>query len=87
MPNIPTTRTVTKNATIANAIDLGKINLIGIYGASSSRRALVRMPNGRYVKVKLGDRLDGGKVAAIGDNQLSYVKNGKTFVLKLLNKA
>jgi type IV pilus biogenesis protein PilP len=87
VPNIPTTRTVTKNATIANAIDLGKINLIGIYGASSSRRALVRMPNGRYVKVKLGDRLDGGKVAAIGDNQLSYVKNGKTFVLKLLNKA
>ncbi|MGB7269118.1 MAG: hypothetical protein WBC90_06305, partial [Albidovulum sp.] len=87
VPNIPTTRTVTKNATIANAIDLGKINLIGIYGASSSRRALVRMPNGRYVKVKLGDRLDGGKVAAIGDNQLSYVKNGKTVVLKLLNKA
>ena len=46
--------------------------------------ALVRMPSGKYVKVKVGDRLDGGQVAAISDNQLSYVKNGKTLVLKMI---
>lgn len=83
---LPTTRTVAKKSTIANAIDLGDVNLIGVYGSSANRRALVRMPSGRYVKVQVGDRLDGGKVAAIGDNELSYVKRGQTIVLKILKK-
>ncbi|HQY43671.1 MAG TPA: hypothetical protein PK450_05765, partial [Paracoccaceae bacterium] len=81
---LPTTRTVAKKSTYANAIDLGDVNLIGVYGSSSNRRALVRMPNGRFVKVKVGDRLDGGKVAAIGDAELRYVKKGKTVVLKIM---
>ncbi len=81
--NMPTTRTVAKKSTFANAIDLGSINLIGIYGTSSNRRALVRLSSGRYVKVQVGDRLDGGQVAAIGDNVLSYVKKGRTITLKL----
>lgn len=83
-PNIPTTATVAKQATIKNAINLREISLIGIYGSSANRRALVRMPNGRYVKLKIGDRLDGGQVAAIGDSELSYIKRGKTIVLKIL---
>ncbi|MDI3337042.1 hypothetical protein QKW60_11520 [Defluviimonas aestuarii] len=83
-PNIPTTATVAKQATIKNAINLSEISLIGIYGSSANRRALVRMPNGRYVKLKIGDRLDGGQVAAIGASELSYVKRGKTIVLKIL---
>ncbi len=82
-PNIPTTVTVARQATIKNAIDLGDVNLIGVFGSSSNRRALVRMPTGRYVKVKIGDRLDGGQVAAIGDRELSYVKRGRTIVLKI----
>jgi hypothetical protein len=86
MPDIPTTITVAKQATIKNAIDLGHVNLIGVYGSSANRRALVRMPNGKYIKVKIGDRLDGGKVAAIGDNEMSYVKSGRTIVLKMSNK-
>lgn len=84
VPNMPTTRTVAKKATIANALDLGDINLIGVFGSSSNRRALVRMPTGRLVKVQVGDRLDGGRVAAIGDNELSYVKKGRTYVLKMI---
>ena len=86
VPNMPTTVTVAKQATVKNAIDLGKINLIGVYGSSSSRRALVRMPTGRLIKVKIGDRLDGGKVAAIGDSELTYVKNGRSYVLKMVEK-
>lgn len=81
---LPTTRTVAKKSTYANAIDLGDVNLIGVYGSSSNRRALVRMPNGRFVKVQVGDRLDGGKVAAISDSELRYVKKGKTIVLKIM---
>ena len=83
VPNMPTTVTVARQATVKNAIDLGKINLIGVYGSSANRRALVRMPSGRLLKVKIGDRLDGGQVAAIGDSELTYVKGGRSFTLKI----
>lgn len=86
VPDMPTTRTVAKKSTIANAINLNKINLIGIYGSSNSRRALVRLPSGRYLKLKVGDQLDGGQVVAISDSQLGYVKGGRTVVLDLLEK-
>lgn len=82
-PSIPTTASVARNATQDNAINLRKINLIGVYGSNSNRRALVRMSNGRYKKVKVGDRIDGGKIAAIGSNELRYVKNKRSLVLKM----
>ena len=82
-PSLPTATSVAAQATQRNALRLHKVNLIGVYGAPSSRRALVRLTNGRYKKVKIGDRLDGGKVAAIGDSELRYVKNGRSVVLKM----
>lgn len=59
------------------------MNLIGVYGKPSSRRALVRMSNGRYVKVQVGDRLDGGRVQAIGESELSYTKGGRSVTLTM----
>ncbi|WP_108854930.1 hypothetical protein [Albidovulum aquaemixtae] len=85
-PNIPTTATVARQATIKNAINLRDVSLIGVFGSSANRRALVRLPSGRMIKVKVGDRLDGGQVAAIGDSELSYVKRGRTVVLKILKR-
>ncbi len=82
-PKIPTTASVARQATIQNAINLKKVNLIGVYGTSSNRRALVRLASGRYKKVQVGDRIDGGKVAAISDQELRYVKSGKNIVLKM----
>ncbi|TCO71244.1 hypothetical protein [Rhodovulum euryhalinum] len=82
-PRIPTSANVARQATVENAINLGKLNLIGVYGSSGDRRALVRLPSGRYEKLKVGDRLDGGSVAAIGESQLRYVKNGRNIVLDL----
>lgn len=84
-PKIPSKTSVAKQATSKNAINLRKINLIGVYGKPSSRRALVRLSNGRYQKVEVGDRIDGGRVAAIGDDQLRYVKRGRNYVLKMPN--
>ena len=84
IPTQPTTKTVAKKSTLANALDLGDVNLIGVYGSPAHRRALIRMPNGRFIKVQIGDALDGGQVAAIGDNELTYVKNGRTYVLKMV---
>ena len=82
-PSIPSSASVAKQATIKNAIRLNDINLIGVYGKPSSRRALVRLANGRYKKVKVGDRLNGGQVAAIGEDQLRYVKRGKNVTIKM----
>ncbi len=83
IPSLPTTASVAREATETNAINLGKVNLIGVYGSDNDRRALVRMPSGRYVKVEVGDRLDGGQVAAIGDDQLRYIKSGRNITLQL----
>lgn len=82
-PKIPTKTSVAKEATVRNAINLGRVNLIGVYGKPSSRRALVRLANGRYQKVKVGDRIDGGRVSAIGDSELRYKKGNRNLVLKM----
>lgn len=82
-PSIPSSASVAKAATVRNAINLSKVNLIGVYGTASNRRALVRLPSGGYRKVKVGDRLDGGRVAAIGETELRYTKGGRSIVLKM----
>jgi hypothetical protein len=82
-PAIPTRASVAKQATYVNAINLSKINLIGVYGSKSSPYALVRQANGRYKKVKVGDSIDGGKVAAILASELRYQKSGRMISLKL----
>ena len=74
---------VARAATERNVLRLNQINLIGVYGKPSARRALVRLSNGRYVKVEVGDRLDRGRVIAIGDRELSYRRGGRNVVLRL----
>ena len=59
-PRIPTSASIAQQATTRNAINLRQVNLIGVYGTPSDRRALVRLANGRYQKVQVGDRIDGG---------------------------
>ncbi|WP_424943303.1 hypothetical protein [Aliiroseovarius crassostreae] len=83
-PNIPTRASVATQATIKNAIPMRKVALIGISGSASNRRALVRLKSGRYVKVGVGDRLDGGRVLSITTNQLIYKKGSRSTTLKIL---
>ena len=82
-PKVPSSASVAKAATSTNAINLKKINLIGVYGTAENRRALVRLANGKYQKVKVGDRLDGGRVTAIGDEELRYSKGSRNLTLKM----
>ncbi|WP_299736092.1 hypothetical protein [uncultured Roseobacter sp.] len=82
-PNIPSSASVAREATVRNAINLRKVNLIGVYGTPSQRRALVRLANGRYKKVEVGDRIDGGRISAIGEGELRYQKSGRNIVLKM----
>ena len=83
VPDVPSSLRVTKKATIQNVLNLRRTNLIGVYGNSKSRRALVRLSNGKRQMVTVGDTIDGGKVAAIGDSELRYIKGGKNITLKV----
>jgi len=82
-PQIPSSASVARAATVNNAINLRRVNLIGVYGTPSNRRALVRLPNGRYKKVQVGDRLDGGRISAIGESELRYQKGNRNLVLTI----
>lgn len=82
-PRIPSTANVAKQATFVNAINLGKLNLIGVYGTQSKRYALVRQPNGRYRKVRVGDNIDGGRVQAITASEVRYQKGGRMLALSM----
>ena len=83
VPDVPSSPRVAKKATIQNVLNLRKTNLIGVYGSSKSRRALVRLSNGKRQMVTVGDTIDGGKVAAIGESDLRYIKGGKNITLKV----
>ena len=81
--SIPTRAEVAREATINDVLRMNRMNLIGVYGADAERRALIRMPSGRLVKVKVGDRIDGGQIAVIGDNNLRYTKGGQNITLTI----
>ncbi|MEM1360406.1 MAG: hypothetical protein AAGF94_01655 [Pseudomonadota bacterium] len=74
--------TVTKRAT-SNRMNLKEVNLLGTFGPTNAQRALIRLPSGRVINVSVGDRVDGGKVAAIGKGELRYVKGGRSHVLTM----
>jgi hypothetical protein len=82
-PKVPVSASVAKEATVASAINVNRVNLLGVYGTNSDRKALVRLPSGRILKVQVGDALDGGRVAAIGTDNLYYVKNGQNLQLTM----
>ncbi|QCO57192.1 hypothetical protein EOK75_15625 (plasmid) [Pseudorhodobacter turbinis] len=82
-PRIPTRASVAKQATFKNAINLSKTNLIGVYGSKKKRYALVRTSSGRYQKVRVGDRVDGGTVAAITTTEVRYKKSGRMLSLTM----
>lgn len=74
---------VASAATQRAALEPGGINLIGVYGSETGRRAIVRLQSGRFVTVETGDRMDGGRVFAIGEGELSYVKGGRNHLLRM----
>ena len=81
--DIPSNATVSRSATVDNVINLREVNLIGVSGTPTNRRALVRLPSGRFLTVTVGDRIDGGRVAAIGPNSLQYIRNGRNITLEV----
>ena len=71
-----------EKATIKNILRIRQIHLLGIYYFGGQRKALVMLRNGKQLMVKIGDLLDGGKVAAIGNRELRYIKSGQNITLE-----
>ena len=82
-PTAPTRSSVAQAATVEDVLKLRKINLIGIFGSKTAPSALVRLTNGRVLKVSLGELLDGGRVTAIGRSSLTYNRSGKSITLNM----
>ena len=78
-----TKKSIVKLATQKNAINKRKLNVLSIYSRGSEKRAIVLFPTGRTKLVKVGDTLDGGRVAAIGTTEIRYIKGGNNLVLKI----
>lgn len=78
-----TKKSIVKLATTKNAVDKRKLNLLSIYSRGSEKRAIVMFPTGQTKLVKVGDPLDGGRVAAIGTSEIRYIKGGNNLVLRI----
>ena len=81
--NAATKKSIVKLATQKNAINKRELNVLSIYSRGSEKRAIVLFPTGQTKLVKVGDRLDGGRVAAIGTTEIRYIKGGNNLVLKI----
>ena len=78
-----TKKSIVKLATTKNAINQRKLNLLSIYSRGSEKRAIILFPTGQTKLVKVGDRLDGGRVAAIATSEIRYLKGGNNLVLRI----
>ena len=79
----PTAVNIQKEATEKSNFNKRRMSLVGVYGTASSRRALVRLPSGRYVKIKTGQKVSGWKVAAIGESSIRITKGSRDQVLRM----
>lgn len=74
---------VARLATDSDALDLGGLTLIGLFGPVDDLSALVREPSGRFRRVKHGQKLAAGRVVGIDSDGLMLEKSGRTWRLDL----
>ncbi len=67
---LPPGRSMLDMATEADVISLDEIALIAVVHRDGERQALVRLPDGRILRLVQGDALEDGTVAAISDDAL-----------------
>jgi type IV pilus biogenesis protein PilP len=79
----PSPTNIQKEATERSRLSKRHISLIGVFGKSSERHALLRMPSGRFVKVKPGQNIGGWKVSAIGENSVRIIKGSRKQILRM----
>ena len=82
-PTMPTNASVAKQATDRNALKANRVVLLAVFGTPSSRFAMIRLANGRVKKVKVGDMIDGGRIAGITADSVQYQKGSRVVTLSL----
>ncbi len=70
-------------ATQKNEIRLDRLALIGTFGTDENRHALVRHASGRIEKVKMGERVAGRRVMAIGKGEIFLKASSGTTRLEM----
>ena len=80
---MPVTTLVAAAATEKNTLPLDDLALIGVFGPSNDRRALLRHASGRIEQVRPGARVNGRQVIAIDADALVVRVAGGTRRLKM----
>ncbi|MHA1530328.1 MAG: hypothetical protein ACTSVG_15005 [Alphaproteobacteria bacterium] len=82
----PLPKTRPAGPAIGPGLPLDRTALIGILNLDSSRKALLRLPNGRYRSVIVGDVLDGWQVSMIGVDAMRITRSGKDRTFSLVTR-
>jgi len=81
--NLPSSASVARAATIENAINLRKTNLLGVYGTADNRTALILLSNGRRIRVQQGQSFSGWTVVAITTDSVRLQKRNREEILRM----
>ncbi len=80
----PTGRGLANAATLAGAIRLDQTSLLGVFGTSKDRRALLRMADGRMRRVSQGEVIDGWVVSRIQATSMRMTRGAEVRNLNLI---
>ena len=75
---------VSNAATLRQVMELGETSLLGVFGKSDSRKALIRFPDGKVVRVGAGQVIDGWVVNSIGATSMKLSRGGESRRLTLV---
>jgi hypothetical protein len=67
-------------------LPLDHTTLIGIFNLDTDRKALLRLPDGRYRSVIVGDVLDGWRVSMIGSDAMRITRSGEDRTFPLVTR-
>ncbi len=80
---LPTTRPA---RSAAPGLPLARTALIGIHSLGTGRKALLRLANGHYRSVIVGDVLEGWRVSMIGTDAMRISRSGEDRTFPLVNR-
>ena len=78
-----TSHPVARTATRQGALTRSGLALIGTVTSPGRAMAMMRTPSGAIRRLTPGDRIAGATVAAIGDGEVSLVKNGTARIYRM----
>ncbi len=78
-----TPKNVAHHATKTDVLPHSGPVVIGIFGATNTPEALIRLPSGRVRRVKTGTRLAMGEIVAIDSKGLLVQRNGQSRRLEI----